>query len=170
MITNIDPVVNYMNKTNIKHFKIIGLFGRYDIDIPFNKVANIFIGENGLGKTTVLNCIYYVLEKKFSQLEDVMFDSIEIMFKDAKHPINITKADLIAYNLRNSNHTFGRDTDYLEYLLTEMGMPIDVLFDMNEDMFDILLRHYIDMRDIPRNIARRHLYELINSYKKINLI
>ena len=25
--------------------------------------GNIYIGENGLGKTTILNCLYYVLEK-----------------------------------------------------------------------------------------------------------
>ena len=71
-------VVNGMNSTNLKHFKIHGLFGRYDVALYFEKEVNIFIGENGLGKTTILNCLYYVLEKKFIQLEEIMFDSIEI--------------------------------------------------------------------------------------------
>lgn len=43
-------VVNGMNTTNLKSFKIFGLFGRYNIELPFDKEVNIFIGENGLGK------------------------------------------------------------------------------------------------------------------------
>lgn len=50
-------VINEMNSTNLKSFKILGLFGRYDVDLPFDKEVNIFIGENGLGKTTILNCL-----------------------------------------------------------------------------------------------------------------
>lgn len=57
-------VVNNMNSTNLKSFKILGLFDRYDVELPFDKEVNIFIGENGLGKTTILNCLYYVFEKE----------------------------------------------------------------------------------------------------------
>ncbi len=41
----------------IKRFQIEELFGIYNVDIPFCNNINIFIGENGLGKTTILNCI-----------------------------------------------------------------------------------------------------------------
>ena len=60
-----EQVKNKVNNTNLEFISIAGLFGRYNIKIPFKKQSNIFIGENGLGKTTILNCIYFLLEKKF---------------------------------------------------------------------------------------------------------
>ena len=74
-------VFNGVNETNLEYISIVGLFDRYNIEIPFDKQVNIFIGENGLGKTTILNCIYYVLEKKFSKLADIQFSEIKIKFR-----------------------------------------------------------------------------------------
>ena len=54
-------LLNIMNKTNLEYIGISDLFGRYNIEIPFEKQVNIFIGENGWGKTTILNCIYFFL-------------------------------------------------------------------------------------------------------------
>ncbi|MGJ1020662.1 AAA family ATPase, partial [Bacteroides fragilis] len=45
---------------SIKKFIIRGLFGIKDVELSFEKQVQIFIGENGLGKTTVLNSLYYV--------------------------------------------------------------------------------------------------------------
>lgn len=95
-------VVNEMNSTNLKSFKIFGLFDRYDVELPFDKQVNIFIGENGLGKTTILNCLYYVLQKKYSQLENIPFQQIEISFRNTSIPITISKADVISYNKRRN--------------------------------------------------------------------
>ena len=54
-----EPVVNNINTTNIEFIKIMGLFGRCSVKINFDKEVNVYIGENGLGKTTILNCILY---------------------------------------------------------------------------------------------------------------
>ena len=48
-------LTNMANKTNIKSFSIIGLFGRYDINLDFDKEVNIYVGENGLGKQRFLS-------------------------------------------------------------------------------------------------------------------
>lgn len=71
-----------MNKTNLEYIEIFGLFGKYDVKIPFDKQVNIFVGENGLGKTTILDCIYCLLEKDFSRLADMPFSRVEIKFKN----------------------------------------------------------------------------------------
>ena len=75
-----EKVENIKNETNIEKIGIYGLFGRYNIEIPFEKSVNIFIGENGLGKTTILNCIYFLLEKKFDRLSNIKFSYISINF------------------------------------------------------------------------------------------
>ena len=41
-------VKNKLNETNLEFIGIYGLFGRYNIEIPFEKQVNIYIGENGL--------------------------------------------------------------------------------------------------------------------------
>ena len=68
------------NKRIIKSFTIKGLFGTTDLTIPFEGNAKILIGENGLGKTQVLNMLYYTLTKKIEKLIEFAFSSIIIEF------------------------------------------------------------------------------------------
>lgn len=82
-----------MIKTRISKFKISKLFGYQDVEIDFNDRFKILIGENGLGKTTILNCLYYILDKKFKKLNTVVFESIELTFSN-KSKVYFTKNDL----------------------------------------------------------------------------
>lgn len=83
-----------MRKSKIKLFKVNKLFGDRDISIPFDTDVKIVIGENGLGKTTVLNILYYTLTNKLYKLNDFDFESIEIKFSSNKKFI-LPKAKLI---------------------------------------------------------------------------
>ncbi|MGJ8760735.1 MAG: AAA family ATPase [Polaribacter sp.] len=85
-----------MKKITISRFKIEKLFGYQDVNIEFNSNHIIIIGENGLGKTTVLNCLYYILEKKFKKLNNIKFESIELQFSNKKK-VSFTKNDLDFY-------------------------------------------------------------------------
>lgn len=46
----------------IKRFEIEELFGIYNVNISFKDNINIFVGENGLGKTTILNALNYIIQ------------------------------------------------------------------------------------------------------------
>jgi predicted ATPase len=83
-----------MRKSKIKLFKVNKLFGDRDISISFNNDVKIVVGENGLGKTTVLNILYYTLTNKFYKLNDFDFESIEIKFSTNKKLV-LPKAKLI---------------------------------------------------------------------------
>lgn len=48
----------------IRRFIINSLFSKFRVDLDFEDKTNIFVGENGMGKTTILSCIYYVLSGK----------------------------------------------------------------------------------------------------------
>lgn len=50
-------------KPTVENFEILGLFGGKDVKLSFTNKVQIYIGENGLGKTTVLNTT--VLSIKF---------------------------------------------------------------------------------------------------------
>ena len=64
----------------IKQFEINGLFGYKDIGITFNNNVMIVIGENGFGKTSILNALTYTLKGYWKELLKIKFDSIRITF------------------------------------------------------------------------------------------
>ena len=57
----------------LKRFIINDLFDYQTVDIPFDKDIKILIGENGLGKTTVLNTLYFVLNKNLNDCLKLIF-------------------------------------------------------------------------------------------------
>jgi predicted ATPase len=69
-----------MKKVDIKGFFIFGLFGYADFKIPFKDNLTIFVGENGIGKTTVLSLLNYLLRNDLSRIKDYDFDNIELLF------------------------------------------------------------------------------------------
>lgn len=150
-------VVNNMNSTNLKHFKIHGLFGRYDVALQFDKEVNIFIGENGLGKTTILNCLYYVLEKKLMQLEEVVFDSIEIRFRNSRTPHLFTKADLIAFNHRRKGSRVYFDDELVREFLYELNISLQDFLDFPAEAKESYLRQYARLQGIPFPILRNQV-------------
>lgn len=156
-------VVNEVNKTYLKHFRIFGLFGQYDVELYFDKKVNIYIGENGLGKTTILNCLYYVLEKKFVQLEEVPFESIEIKLQNARMPHSFTKADLIAYNRKRKGARGIYDEDFLQDLLLELNITLKDFAEMPSDYKEEVLRQFSRIQGIPYSLARKYLYQTIST-------
>ena len=63
------------DKMFLKKFKIYKLFGTYNVDIDFKSNVNIFVGENGLGKTTILNMLNYVLQGDSEGLSTIDFNT-----------------------------------------------------------------------------------------------
>jgi predicted ATPase len=57
---------------------ITGLFDRSDVSIPINNNRVIIVGNNGIGKSTILNAFYYVISRQWEKLRDIQFKSIEI--------------------------------------------------------------------------------------------
>ena len=88
----------------IKKFKITGLFGFRNVDINFENNVKILIGENGFGKTTVLNSLYYLLNKKYTKLSNIEFETMELNFQN-EEKIQFTKFELESYiNYIESNN------------------------------------------------------------------
>lgn len=82
--------------SKIEYFRIEKLFNQYNVNLDFNNDVNIFLGENGMGKTTILNCLYCVLSGKLEKLDNVVFEKLEIKFVN-QNPLTLYKSDLIRY-------------------------------------------------------------------------
>ena len=62
----------------LTRFRIEGLHNLRTIDIPIIDNKLVLVGENGTGKSTVANYIYYVLTMQWSMMLGNIFKSISI--------------------------------------------------------------------------------------------
>ena len=80
----------------LKLFEINNLFNQFNVRLPLDEKVNIFLGENGMGKTTILNCLYYVLSGNIEKLNNIIFDDISLTFIDGER-FCINHNDLSSY-------------------------------------------------------------------------
>ena len=52
----------------IEKFKINNLHNYYDVELNFKNDKTIYIGENGIGKTTILSMLYYLLDLDYQNI------------------------------------------------------------------------------------------------------
>lgn len=93
------------SKINIEYINILGLFGESDVKLDFTNLVNIFVGENGCGKTMVLNILRYIFQNQIYLLCNTNFKEIQIKFKN-ENVISFSKQNVIDWK-------FGCNTGYL---------------------------------------------------------
>lgn len=76
----------------LTRFAVYGLHGKFDIDIPIYDNRLILVGVNGLGKTTVVNLIYFLLTTQWERLLETEFGSILIRING--QTLEITRQDI----------------------------------------------------------------------------
>ncbi|WP_338954671.1 AAA family ATPase [Lactococcus petauri] len=89
----------------IKNFAIRNLFGYQDFEINFQQKNTIFVGENGMGKTTILAILYHTLSLNFKELSRFDFETIEIQYE------NTEKFEISYFQIKE----FSRVEDYNHY-------------------------------------------------------
>ncbi len=153
---------------NVRRFQIKNLFNYIDVDLPLEKDVNIFLGENGLGKTTILNCLYNTLSTKFEKLRDINFESIKITFSDNEE-YEMNYNDIIEYsNYILDNHyirysNLSMDRLFSEKELTELRNIVSHESYSKRDILEYIYR-LSDLLRIPPRIAEKELLNYINMY------
>lgn len=71
-----------MRKYFIESFKIAKLWGYRDIDLTFHKDANILIGPNASGKTTILNLLHSILSVDLLSILNFDFERADIKLRE----------------------------------------------------------------------------------------
>ncbi|MCT4590297.1 MAG: ATP-binding protein [Carboxylicivirga sp.] len=107
-----------MKKGRLTKFKIDKLFGYQDLLVDFESRVKILIGENGLGKTTVLNMLYFILDKKFDKLNEIKFESVELVFSNRKK-ISFTHTSLSYFLDRPKRYQSGQFYQILSKQLSQ---------------------------------------------------
>jgi ABC-type transport system involved in cytochrome c biogenesis ATPase subunit len=146
----------------LQKIKIDGLFGEHTLDIPIVDNKLLLVAENGSGKTTIVNIIYFFLSKQWNKLLKYNFTSItatidnkEISVK--KDDIDIFKSDKIQnYLKRYPPHFRERLFDFLlttdtvelfrnpqkmEFEAEKLNLPMSIFFELsnriNREQFNL---------------------------------
>ena len=111
--------------------KIKGIFEKYDTEFDFNRKNTIYIGENGIGKSTTIKILNNLFKFDYIGLTKYYFDSIEIESDDKT--IIITYKDLTL----NKEYLIKKYCENYFY-------DYDVYSELKQD-FDLLKEQYPDI-------------------------
>ena len=115
------------------------------------------IGENGLGKTSILNALYYTLNCEFNKLSSIVFEKIILEFQSGK-PVEIEHEKLAFYSEDDEVYRagiFGRIINIFNRIYNDEEKD-KIINQINNDEFDELLLRRLYER-YPQHYVRKAL-------------
>ena len=89
---------------NISELRITKLHGYLNIKLPINDNKIIIVGVNGIGKSSVLNCLYYIISRQWFRLLDYTFSEMTLVVDG--NDISFTREHLEEAKLEESRRRF----------------------------------------------------------------
>lgn len=141
----------------IKSVQIDNLWGSYAIAFTCDEKFNFLIGQNGTGKTTVINLIAAVLTADFEKLDKTEFDKVVITFKSR---VGKNKPSIEVKKTKKENMPFC-DISYEFKQAQKDSNPIKFVFgEMDQEMFfrrgmipsSLREKRLIDSRDVKKQL------------------
>ncbi|BBT79623.1 ATP-binding protein [Aeromonas veronii] len=120
----------------ISRFSIRNLFNIQNVDFIFEDNELILVGENGSGKTTVINMLYHMLKADFKKLENYEFDKIELEFSN-KDIISFSKYELKLLTKYKGRQSFLRVQRNLNSFFENSMEFKKVISEIESNEFDI---------------------------------
>lgn len=137
---------NHNNLTSFESIEIEGLFGKYNYLINFRDDISIWVSENGIGKTTILNIIVAILTSDQKTLMDINFKKVIVNISGESYQI-----DREQYFQVNSNNN--RYSKRIKALLEELSMYVPKSYSMKLRN-DFEHKKYIDLEFIEESSYR----------------
>lgn len=111
-------------ENKITEISINQLFNEESYSIKFKDNRLIIVAENGTGKTTIVNIIYYFLSRQWSRLQDFEFESIKIIID--KNEVKISKEELSFLLSKKLNHYLSRRPARLKAQIELLLKEVDI--------------------------------------------
>lgn len=140
--------------TSLTSFRVVGLHGRKTVDVYPKENRLVLIGENGTGKSTLANFIYYFLTKQWERIHEHKFKVIEATLNgrqlsitpeqleqhlhraSIRRSLHLPKSALLRWNAFSSRLSSAqiihmrRDTETLRLYAREAGLPVSFVSEM----------------------------------------
>lgn len=130
----------------LKNFKISKLFGKIDVNISLRNNVNIFVGENGIGKTTILNLLHAFLVADIKTIAAIDFEKATFIFSEHQYSFNCS-------DIRGIIPTYEEAEPYLSsrrraMMSYDINKIVKVIGDMGDELLTNLknVRSYYHMR------------------------
>lgn len=152
----------------IERFEIIGLFGYKNISITFNDPIMIVIGENGFGKTSILNALTFTLQGDYKQLQKISFESITITINKQTFSFNHKLVEDYIDYLERTREREGRDmTDFVKENIGERryAMLCDMVSEGRKKDYYNIVNNSQFLKTIPSNILYNAIFSRLEREK-----
>lgn len=147
---------NHINLTSLESIKIEGLFGRYNYLINFKDDISIWVSENGVGKTTILNIIVAILTSDRNILMDINFKKVTVSISGEKYEIDREQY----FQVNRKNNKYSRR---IANLLEEVSMYLPRSYSIKLRK-DFEYKQYIDL-DLIEELTYRYFDDRIDLIK-----
>lgn len=139
-----------------------------DMHLVFKDGLNYIVGKNATGKTTIFNCIKYVLGlSKSSQISGVYSIDLKARIGDVGLVFSRDVGDsLISISVNDVSYRFRPMSKELNEFLCEILRPDYIFGREYEDIFNLLDFFFLSEE---RSVNRRRQWEAINSVCGINV-
>lgn len=164
-----------MENTFIQKFEIIGLFDYKDIRINFKHNTLIVIGENGFGKTIILNALYFLITHAYQRLLEIKFVELRLIIDNQKFCLerNLIEQYASYKNRRNEDeHSIidfvKRNTDIKVFL-----QAVDYINKNKRKEFFNFVNNDDFLKTIPANVLYQELFtwnEQSKTFKDIQVM
>lgn len=141
------------------------LFKKYDYQLNLDNKLNIIVGENGRGKSTILNLLNHIIQFDFIELVKFDFEYIEIKFLEE---IDITNFGTKLYKMENSNDKVIKNA-CIKIMHSDLT-PLKYIYDIK---FKVLFLEYLEKYDFISDIDGgknnfSHFYDGFIEYCELN--
>ena len=145
-------------------FTVSNLHGQKDVHVDLRDNKVILVGENGSGKSTIVNLLYYCLTRQFHRASAYRFDYVEL---DLNNEIfRLSKDEMIQAKPSEPMHLSARwDRKYKQIATT---VPPSVLRDALDD--DLLSETLAERFDVPADFIRYVTKHFVDERESENLV
>ena len=137
--------------SNITKLSITGLNGNTNVSVQIKKNKLVLVGRNGLGKSTFINVLYFLLSKQWNKLLEIEFTSLKL--ETSEGTIGIKKSD-VQEEIRWREEGLGKFPSRYVRFLNDLRSD-DQLDRFFETTDEAELRRFASKLAIPSSSLRR---------------
>jgi energy-coupling factor transporter ATP-binding protein EcfA2 len=134
----------------VSRFRVANLHGGRTIDVPIEGNKLVLVGENGTGKSTVANLLFYVLTRQWNRLRRYRFASVEISLNG--------EVFVITPEMLTSHHEYRQKifaaTRHFPINLREFVMHVDTDVEIDQILHEPTFTRYLYEQGLSPAVAR----------------